>query len=204
MAATSNELCRAAERAAALADGHTVAWQDARGRRWRAEVPTAAQLRAYAPTLAAAYNEPAHAALLGNTEVFRADDVITHFATMRGEGNVPVLVFVDDDFVGDADFRNFSLACGHAEFAFLVAAPSAQGRGLGTEMARGLHRWAFATLGLQAVVASVAPENAASLRVFAKLGYVSAPSAVRAVFAEVETDDVLCVTASEFAVVNAR
>jgi RimJ/RimL family protein N-acetyltransferase len=79
------------------------------------------------------------------------------------------LLFRDGALAGDADLRH--IEAGHAEFAILVAARAAQGRGLGTAFARMLHVFAFRTLGLERVYVTILPENLASLRMFDKLGY---------------------------------
>lgn len=50
--------------------------------------------------------------------------------------------------------------------------PTAWGRGLGTELATAVTEYGLATLGLSEVHATVAPDNAASLTLLHKLGYV--------------------------------
>jgi ribosomal-protein-alanine N-acetyltransferase len=120
----------------------------------------------YAAALAAAYNDPKNSALLGNTQAMSVADVIEHYATLP----YPFVLLADGELAGDADLRG--VAGGAAEFAFLIAAPSAQGKGLGTRFATMIHAAAFRTLGLERVYASVIPDNTASLRVFEKLGYV--------------------------------
>lgn len=134
-----------------------------------AREPTDAELAAAADQLAVAYNHPSNAALLGHTESLDADDVLEHYAELAEDGARQFLLFVDGDLAGDADLRG--LEDGTAEFAFLIGAPSAQGRGLGTRFAIMIHAFGFATLGLTAIYASVVPDNVASRRVFAKLGY---------------------------------
>lgn len=121
----------------------------------------------YADALAAAYNDPANSALLGNTQAMTAADVVEHYAAMP----YPFILLERDELVGDADLRG--VAGGAAEFAFLIARPSAQGKGLGTRFATMIHAAAFRVLGLDRVYASVIPDNVASLRVFEKLGYIA-------------------------------
>src|SRR5690606_15824176 len=75
---------------------------------------------------------------------------------------------------GDGDLRD--IADGAAEFAFLIASPAAQGKGLGTRFAVMIHAFAFLQLDLARVYASVVPDNVASRRVFEKLGYREDPS----------------------------
>ncbi len=94
---------------------------------------------------------------------------------------------VDGAVVGDCDFRHIEQ--GDAEFAILVGPRAAQGHGLGTRFATLALAVAFGPLALRRVYASIRPENAGSLRMFAKVGYRvdASPSARR--FAE-EADDV--------------
>lgn len=54
--------------------------------------------------------------------------------------------------------------------------PTAWGRGLGTEIAEAVTRYGLETLGLDAVHATVAPENEASVRLLRGLGYAEAGS----------------------------
>ncbi|MBL6454193.1 GNAT family N-acetyltransferase [Belnapia sp. T6] len=56
---------------------------------------------------------------------------------------------------------------------------AAWGRGIATEAAAPLLRHGFMTLGLPAIIAGIDPENAASLRVAAKLGLVARERAGR-------------------------
>lgn len=132
--------------------------------------PHGDELARHAPALAAAYSDPHNAPLLGHSEPLTARDVVAHYAGLRREGGHGFVVLDGAGaLVGDADVRG--VADGAAEFAFLVAAVAAQGRGLGTRIAIMIHAFAFARLGLARVYASIVPQNAASRRVFDKLGY---------------------------------
>jgi RimJ/RimL family protein N-acetyltransferase len=131
--------------------------------------PRPEELARHAAALAAAYNDPHNAPLLGHTEAMTEDDVIAHYAAVSDDGGYNFLVFRDAALVADADLRH--VAGGAAEFAFMVAAVTAQGQGLGTRIATMLHAFAFAQLRLDRVYASIVPDNAASRRVFDKLGY---------------------------------
>jgi RimJ/RimL family protein N-acetyltransferase len=136
---------------------------------WReltAIVPTADEVARYAPALAAAYNDPRNATLLGNTQPLTEADVVEHYGAVA----YPFVFLQDGELAGDGDLRGVSN--GAAEFAFLICAPSAQGKGLGTRFATMVHAFAFTTLALERIYASVIPDNTASRRVFEKLGYV--------------------------------
>jgi len=133
----------------------------------------------HAGALAAAYNDPRNAPLLGHTEDVDQDDVVEHYLDVADAGGHNFLVFVDGALAADADLRK--VGGGAAEFAFMVAAPAAQGKGLGTRVALMVHAFGFRTLGLDRIYASVIPDNAASRRVFEKLGYqIDASPAARA------------------------
>ena len=132
--------------------------------------PRPEEVSRHAPRLAAAYNDPANAPLLGHTSTLGVADVVEHYATLAAAGAHAFLLMRDGDLAGDADLRG--LADGAGEFAFLIAAPAHQGKGLGTRFATMIHAFAFEQLGLERVYASVIPKNVASRRVFEKLGYV--------------------------------
>jgi RimJ/RimL family protein N-acetyltransferase len=141
--------------------------------------PTRAELVQHAPALSAGYNEPRNAELMGHTQPIAPGEVVEHYIESIASGMRAFLLFSDGELAGDADLRN--VREGTAEFAFMIAAPSAQGKGLGTRFAVMVHAFGFATLGLARIYASVAPANSASLRAFDKLGYtVDAGPAARA------------------------
>lgn len=135
----------------------------------RAIEPRPDEIARYAGVLAAAYNDPRNAPLLGHTEDVDEDDVVDHYADVAQAGGHNFLVFVDDALAADADLRKVGGSA--AEFAFMVASPAAQGKGLGTRVATMVHAFGFRRLGLARIYASIIPSNAASRRVFDKLGY---------------------------------
>jgi RimJ/RimL family protein N-acetyltransferase len=65
-------------------------------------------------------------------------------------------------------FRRDTLPVPDLGFAFL---PEARGRGFAAEAARAVLDWARASLGLRRVLALAAPDNAASLKLLARLGF---------------------------------
>jgi RimJ/RimL family protein N-acetyltransferase len=163
--------------------------------------PTRDEVAAHAAALAHAYNDPANARLLGHDEPLGADEVASHFTNVRAEGGRAFLMFRDGALAGDADLRH--VRGNAAEFAFLVATPAEQGKGLGTKLAQMVHALAFARLELARVYVSIVPDNVASRRVFEKLGYaVDATSLARA-FAEEPTDVVMSIDRATFERANA-
>ena len=89
----------------------------------------------------------------------------------RPEARTPAeeLLWQQGVLAGDADFRN--IRGGTAEFAILIGNRGTQGRGIGTRFAVILHVFAFRILRLARVYVSIIPSNAASRRLFEKLGY---------------------------------
>lgn len=158
--------------------------------------PTPEEVARHAPELAIAYNHPANAVLMGHTEPLSEEDIIDHYAEMEEDGAHQFLLFRDGAFVGDADLRGFRDRS--AEFAFMIAAPSAQGKGLGTRFALMVHALGFRHLGLERIYASVVPENVASRRVFEKLGYVTDDAPAARAYADEPGDVVLVIDRATF------
>ena len=130
--------------------------------------PQPAEVVAHSAELATGYNEPANARLMGHEDAIDADEVVEHYEDMAAAGARQFLLFVDGKLVGDADLRGIDN--GACEFAFMIGARDQQGKGLGTKFALMIYSYAFGTLGLRRVYASLVPHNTASRRVFEKLG----------------------------------
>jgi RimJ/RimL family protein N-acetyltransferase len=137
--------------------------------RLRAYEPTRAEVAAAGSRLVSFYNEPHHRAMLAHTQDLSLRDVVAHYRTLAAEGDRPFLLECNGALVGDADLRHVERD--RAEAAILIGDRSVQGRGLGTRFGVMLHAFAFGTLGLERVYATIIPANAASLRLFEKLGY---------------------------------
>ena len=161
----------------------------------RAIEPTREELECYAPLLAAGYNDPANAPLMGHAQIITPAEVVDSYVSSIAEGMRAFLFFDGDELAGDGDLRNFRGAT--AEFAFMIAAPHAQGKGLGTRFATMVHAFGFQT-GLERIYASVVPQNTASLRVFAKLGYVVDESPEGRAYAEEPGDITLSLAKHNF------
>jgi RimJ/RimL family protein N-acetyltransferase len=143
----------------------------------RAIEPALEDVRPHIPALAEAYNDLRNAALLGHTSMLTEADVLEHYESLLHAGR-PFLLFRNGVLAGDADLRSITNLAGagplsgfSGEFAFLIADPDAQGRGLGTRFAVMVHAAAFGRLELARIYAAVVPQNVASRRVFEKLGY---------------------------------
>jgi RimJ/RimL family protein N-acetyltransferase len=152
--------------------------------------PTPAEIAAHSEALSVGYNEPANAELMGHGALISPAEVVDSYAESIAGGMRAFLLFVDGAFAGDGDLRNIRGTA--AEFAFMIAAPIAQGRGLGTRFALMIHAFGFVRLELQRIYASVVPHNVASRRVFEKLGYVIDDSPAAREYAE-EPGDVTLV-----------
>ena len=148
---------------------------------------TPAELAQHAAALSAAYNDPHNAVPMGHTEAISPAEVIATYTEGIKKGMRAFLLFQAGELAGDADLRG--VRSGRAEFAFMIAAPSAQGKGLGTRFALMVHDFGFRELELRRIYASVTPKNAASLRVFEKLGYVVDASPAARAYAD-EPDDI--------------
>jgi ribosomal-protein-alanine N-acetyltransferase len=72
-------------------------------------------------------------------------------------------------FVGSCGMAPDDLEPGEIQI-FYVILPEYQGRGFASEAAAGLVKYAFSTLGVERLVASMATENAASVKVVERLG----------------------------------
>jgi len=131
--------------------------------------PRLDEVAEHVKVLAAAYNDPHNAPLLGHEAKLSETEVLDHYESLLDQGAHPFLLYRDGALAGDGDVRG--IGDGAAEFAFLIAAPDAQGKGLGTRFATMIHVFAFAHLPIDRMYASIIPANAASRRVFEKLGY---------------------------------
>jgi RimJ/RimL family protein N-acetyltransferase len=160
--------------------------------------PTAAEVTAVAPRLTAFYNEPHNKRLLANTLDLTAQDVSDFYRQVRADGGHTLLLWRDGVLMGDADFRRVDAAAGTAEFAILIGERAAQGQGMGTRFATMAHALIFATLPLARVYVSIVAGNAASLRLFQKLGYQRDDSPQARAGADDATDVTLSVTRAAF------
>jgi RimJ/RimL family protein N-acetyltransferase len=180
---------------------HQIAWSTAAGELLAIE-PRADELAPHTGTLAAAYNDPRNAPLLGHTDDLDDEDVIDHHEDVTTTGGRYFLVFQDGALVADGDLRK--VGGGAAEFAFLVTSPAAQGKGLGTRIATMIHAFGFTRLGLERIYASIIPGNTASRRVFEKLGYHVDTSPAGRAYADEPGDITMAIDRATFARLHAQ
>jgi len=173
-------------------------WQAQAEGALRVSEPSAADVAAVAPRLAAFYNEPHNKRLLANTVDLTTADVADFHAQVRAGGGRTLLLWRDDQLMGDADFRHVDPVAGTAEFAILIGDRAAQGQGLGTRFATMAHALAFAALPLARVYVSIVAGNGASLGLFQRLGYQRDDSAAARAGADDATDVTLSVTPAAF------
>jgi RimJ/RimL family protein N-acetyltransferase len=151
--------------------------------------PDEAELQRAAPDLAAFYSDDHNRRMMAHENgEFTAAEVVAYFEELRAEGGRPFLLFVNGALMGDADFRNIDLDDATGEFAIMIGGRATQGRGLGTRFGRMLHAFGFETLGLGRIYISVIPANAASRRLFEKLGYQIDDSPEAREFIDEESD----------------
>jgi RimJ/RimL family protein N-acetyltransferase len=172
-----------------------ITWATPAGRLVAIE-PRPDEVLQHAAVLAAAYNDPHNAPLLGHSEEVDEADVVDHYLDVAGAGGHNFLVFLDGALVADGDLRK--VGRGAAEFAFMVAAPSAQGKGLGTRVALMIHAFGFRRLGLERIYASIIPHNTASRRVFEKLGYADDDSPEARAYADEPGDITMAIDRAAF------
>jgi RimJ/RimL family protein N-acetyltransferase len=158
--------------------------------------PTPAEIAEHAATLSAGYNEPRNAELMGHTAAISPAEVIESYTESIAAGMRAFLLFERGVLVGDGDLRGVRGTT--AEFAFMIAAPSTQGKGLGTRFALMIHAFGFRELGLSTIYASVVPNNTASRRVFEKLGYIVDTSATAREYADEPGDVTLALSRAAF------
>jgi RimJ/RimL family protein N-acetyltransferase len=175
---------------------------------WRSEdellmaiEPTDQEIAGAAPDLAAYYNDRHNRQMMGHEdEPFTAAAVATYYRELRAGGGRPFLLqrgrAEERSLVGDADLRN--IEDGVAEVAIMIGGRQVQGRGLGTRYATMLHVFAFRVLGLDRLYISVVPANAASRRLFGKLGYEIDDSPEARELIDEETDLTLSVSRARF------
>ncbi|HEY5922339.1 MAG TPA: GNAT family N-acetyltransferase [Kofleriaceae bacterium] len=154
------------------------------------------EIAQHATALSYGYNEPHNAELMGHTFAISSAEVIENYRDNLADGMRAFLLFDGGALAGDADLRG--IRDGTAEFAFMIANPSAQGKGLGTRFALMLHAWGFRDLALAHIYASVVPHNTASRRVFEKLGYVDDASEAARAYADEPGDVTLALARDVF------
>jgi RimJ/RimL family protein N-acetyltransferase len=161
--------------------------------------PTPSEIARAAPALAAFYNDEHNRQMMTHEQEFTAGDVVGYYDELRAEGGRPLLLRAGprgDELAGDADLRNIEDATG--EFAIMVGARATQGRGLGTRFAIMAHAFAFGVLGLARVYVSIIPTNAASRRLFEKLGYEADDSPEARELADEDSDLTLSLPRERF------
>jgi RimJ/RimL family protein N-acetyltransferase len=161
--------------------------------------PTDDEIVQATPALAAFYNEEHNRRMMAHEESLDEDDVADYYHELRAEGGRPFLLTLGGAggaLMGDADLRNIEGSTG--EFAIMIGARAAQGRGFGTRFAIMLHAFAFQVLDLARVYMSVIPTNPASQRLFAKLGYEPDDSPDARAFADEATDITMSLARAPF------
>jgi RimJ/RimL family protein N-acetyltransferase len=177
-----------------------IEWR-AQGERLLAVEPTAAEIDAAAASLADYYNEPHNRSMMAHEEELSPPDVRTYYRELRAEGGRPFLLHRQVDgqpptLVGDADVRNIEDETG--EVAIMIGGRDVQGRGLGTRFMIMVHAFAFRALQLGRIYVSIIPANAASRRLFEKLGYLPDDSPAARDLADDETDVTLSLERARF------
>src|SRR5215204_2841267 len=85
---------------------------------------TTDEIRRHAGELAAGYNEPTNAALMGHENLISDAEVVESYEQSIASGMRAFLLYADTVLAGDADLRG--VHADTAEFAFMIGARSAQ------------------------------------------------------------------------------
>jgi RimJ/RimL family protein N-acetyltransferase len=158
--------------------------------------PAMVEVAAYAPRLSAYYNEPHNRTMLAHTQEMSIEDVIAHYRALRGEQGRPLVLLRDERLVGDADLRG--IGGGHGELAIMIGDRSLQGQGLGTAFGIMAHALAFRILELTRTYVSILRDNAASRRLFQRLGYAVDDSPPARAIADEPSDITMSLGRAEF------
>jgi RimJ/RimL family protein N-acetyltransferase len=126
-------------------------------------------IRACAGQLASWYNETYNSGMMGHESPISADEVCAQAGVMRSEGSRYFLLYLGEEFMGDADFRNIQQS--EAEFAIMIGARTQQGKGLGTRFSVMMHAFAFRELSVATCYLTIVPQNVAGRRCYEKVGY---------------------------------
>ena len=125
------------------------------------------------PTIVRWFNDPAVRRRLARVEPMSLAEEERWFDALL-RATTEVVFGIDDDdgaLVGTCGLHRIDWRNRQAALGIVIGDAADQGRGLGTDAVRTLLRHAFANLGLHRVEATVRPENAASRRVLAKVGF---------------------------------
>ena len=87
-----------------IASGFRIDWQTDVGHLAAIE-PTLDEVTTHAAQLAAGYNDPRNAELMGHTEPISDDEVVDHYDASFEDGVRSFLLHLDGGLVGDGDLR---------------------------------------------------------------------------------------------------
>ncbi len=104
-------------------------------------------------------------------------------------GTVSLIIQRDDQVVGDINLFHIDVRNRNASVGLSVWRADDRGKGYGSDALRSVLRWAFSELNLHRVELSVAPENAAAIHVYEKLGFVHEGSRREAHFSDAAYGD---------------
>lgn len=150
-------------------------------------------LQLHSNWLAQCYNEPYNQEMMGNSQCFTSENVIEYYQESWQKGNLMFLLFVGDEIVGDADYRNCSKGC--AEFVIMIGSRNWQGKSLGTNFGIMLHHFAFDFFQFKKIYSTILPQNKVSIKLFNKLGYSIDNTPAAKKFADSDVD--LCFSISD-------
>lgn len=104
--------------------------------------------------------------------VYAPEKVEAHYDRLKAAADrVDFLVMLGEKPIGEAALKHIDREKGTCELSIHLQNDSVKGRGYGTRAERLAVEYAFGTLGMEAVLASVVRKNARSQHVLEKLGF---------------------------------
>lgn len=168
-----------------------------RGHHLRVYMPQAQEVRRYAEMLAHFYNDEHNRVMMDHSDEHTPEDILELYADTSPD-TIRFFIEADGVFLGDADLRHIDRARRTAEYAVMIGARAAQGKGWGTRVTIMITYFAFAELDLQTVYLSVIPTNVAGRRAYEKVGYQRDHSEAGKQFREHPDDIVMSVDRATF------
>lgn len=102
------------------------------------------------------------------------DDALAYYQALRGERSILHLAIIARDtaqHIGNVSLQSIDWVSRHAEFAILIGAAEARGKGFGVEAARLILGHGFDRLNLRRIWLGVNAENAAALALYRRVGF---------------------------------
>ncbi|MBI4864205.1 MAG: GNAT family N-acetyltransferase [Candidatus Riflebacteria bacterium] len=174
---------------------YRIEWNDGRALLVASEADPE-EVERQARTLSGWYNDDYNRGMMDHTCLMTPQDVVDHFHASQAQGGRVFLLYHDGELMGDGDFRG--ITCRAAEFAIMIGARTAQGKGLGTRFTTLLHAFAFRELKVLTASLTIVPKNVPGRRCYEKVGYAVDGSAEARAYADHDDDIAMSLPRDEF------